>query len=416
MPYISEHAVRIADPDKYERYRRENDKFGAGIDVIWGITRDGKVEVQAIRFDAKRYSIEDVRKWLAEHGYRALAIEPARAEMGDIADTPDLAIPPASAPNPPVGGDSDTDDVREARLLVAGEYPDKGVAIDEATLDALAAQPTPVPVYAEHKPSLLLGWVEALWRKGKELWGKLRLYPDAKSLVSRLGVRGISVGLQRDPLALAEVSITATPRIRDAQLFADADAGDDQPALYIVQEATEMTTQTQAQTQAQDQELATPAPIAADTSKDLAASNALRAELDALRDRAERAERLAAFAQERLFVQSLDHQLDEWVRAGKLTPASRDLLRQLALALRAHMPNDTVEFSRTAGDPLSTLIAFVESLPVVPVRTQPLRYQAVSDADRSALAEELRALGFRVGELSDDTLARYLRNGGGNEL
>ena len=61
MPYLTEHAVRLEPPSKYERFRRENDKFGAGIDAIWGITADGKVELQALRFDAKRYSKENVR-------------------------------------------------------------------------------------------------------------------------------------------------------------------------------------------------------------------------------------------------------------------------------------------------------------------------------------------------------------------
>ena len=44
MPYPREHAARLQDPDKYVRFRRENDAFGPGIDAVWGISRDGQAE------------------------------------------------------------------------------------------------------------------------------------------------------------------------------------------------------------------------------------------------------------------------------------------------------------------------------------------------------------------------------------
>jgi len=38
MPYPNEHAARLIDPDKFDAdsFRRENDKFGAGIHAIFG--------------------------------------------------------------------------------------------------------------------------------------------------------------------------------------------------------------------------------------------------------------------------------------------------------------------------------------------------------------------------------------------
>ena len=78
MPLPNEHSVRLRDPKKYKKFRRENDKFGKGIDAIWGITADGKVELQSIRFDASRYTIEEVRKWVKEHNYKPLEIAKAR--------------------------------------------------------------------------------------------------------------------------------------------------------------------------------------------------------------------------------------------------------------------------------------------------------------------------------------------------
>ena len=57
MPYINEHAARLTNPGKYQEWARTNDKFGDGIHAIWGITTDPrKSELQAIRFDAKKYN------------------------------------------------------------------------------------------------------------------------------------------------------------------------------------------------------------------------------------------------------------------------------------------------------------------------------------------------------------------------
>lgn len=70
MPFPKEHSSRQNDPDKYIRIRRENDKFGSGIDVIWGVKSDGSVEVQAIRFDKNKYSPSEVKEWLKNHDYK----------------------------------------------------------------------------------------------------------------------------------------------------------------------------------------------------------------------------------------------------------------------------------------------------------------------------------------------------------
>jgi len=115
---------------------------------------------------------------------------------------------------------------RDAKLLETGVYPDKGVAITEAHLEAIVRTfRTPVPILVEHRPSpLLLGWVAHLWRRGQELFGRLALFPEADALLRRLRLRGLSVGLSRDLKRLLEVSLTASPRIPDAQLFHSARA------------------------------------------------------------------------------------------------------------------------------------------------------------------------------------------------
>jgi hypothetical protein len=84
MPYSGEHAARIHDPGKYARIRRENDKFGPGIDAIWGIPRKGATELQAIRFDAKRYTAAQAKAWLKAHNYSPIRFEPASESNAEM--------------------------------------------------------------------------------------------------------------------------------------------------------------------------------------------------------------------------------------------------------------------------------------------------------------------------------------------
>jgi len=89
MPYPNEHAARLKEPSRYVRFRRENDKFGPGIHAIWGITSDGTVELQAIRFDADKFTAAQARAWLKEHGHKPILFEPASGRAEGAADPPD---------------------------------------------------------------------------------------------------------------------------------------------------------------------------------------------------------------------------------------------------------------------------------------------------------------------------------------
>jgi hypothetical protein len=80
MPYPNEHAARQNNPNKYFKFKRENNALGRGIHVIWGIyVVNGKerVEIQSIRFSASLFSVNEAREWLKSHGYKT-NIEPAR--------------------------------------------------------------------------------------------------------------------------------------------------------------------------------------------------------------------------------------------------------------------------------------------------------------------------------------------------
>lgn len=91
-PYPNEHAVRVTDPDpkRYIRIRRQNDKFGEGIHALWGVLRkkigNMKTELQAVRFDAKKFTPAMVRKWVDSHGGRGFKIEAATdySKVGEV--------------------------------------------------------------------------------------------------------------------------------------------------------------------------------------------------------------------------------------------------------------------------------------------------------------------------------------------
>jgi len=77
MPYPNEHAGRLKDPRQFVRFRRMNNQGGQGVDFIVGFKREGGSEVQAIRFDASKFTVEQAKAWLKEHNYKTIAFEKA---------------------------------------------------------------------------------------------------------------------------------------------------------------------------------------------------------------------------------------------------------------------------------------------------------------------------------------------------
>ncbi len=110
---------------------------------------------------------------------------------------------------------------KSARIFEAGEYPDKGITVTEADLDAIVEGFAGCPVKVEHTDSPLdpLGTVKRIWRKGRELFATLAFPQDLASFLERRGIKRLSVGLLRDPLRLAEVSLVLSPRVSGATLF-----------------------------------------------------------------------------------------------------------------------------------------------------------------------------------------------------
>lgn len=84
MPYPNEHAARLVEPDRFDHdsFRRENDKFGEGIHAIFGkLKGEESMTLQAIRFDAGKFTAGKARKWLEEHDYKPIAFEEAEENV-----------------------------------------------------------------------------------------------------------------------------------------------------------------------------------------------------------------------------------------------------------------------------------------------------------------------------------------------
>lgn len=79
MPYPNEHSCRLHDPKKYDEFRRTNDKFGSGIDAIFGIIIKPKrvSELQAIRFDKNKHTVAQAKAWCKDHNHKCIKFEAA---------------------------------------------------------------------------------------------------------------------------------------------------------------------------------------------------------------------------------------------------------------------------------------------------------------------------------------------------
>ncbi len=111
---------------------------------------------------------------------------------------------------------------REAKLLEAGSYPDRGVEITEEDLDLIAANTADAPVRIEHTDTPFdgaLGVLKSVYRKGRELFGKLCFTAAAWELIKAANARRLSVALRKDKSSIAEVSLVREPRVADAAVF-----------------------------------------------------------------------------------------------------------------------------------------------------------------------------------------------------
>ena len=155
-PYPNEHAARLTDPDKYDELRRVNGEGGDGVDFIYGI-KDGKSEIQAIRFDAARFSADEARQWLSDHDMNAIMFEVATGERMQRSEPVSFTRSTQIA-----------EDDRTLEFSFSSEYPvaryfgneilsHRADAVDLSRLNDGA------PLLFNHDPNKLIGVVERAW-------------------------------------------------------------------------------------------------------------------------------------------------------------------------------------------------------------------------------------------------------------
>lgn len=155
-PYPNEHAARLTDPDQYDEIRRVNDEGGPGVDFIYGI-KDGNTELQAIRFDAARFSADEARQWLSDHDMQEIMFEVATGERMQ-----------RSAPVSFTRAAQIADEDRTLEFPFSSEYPVAryfGNEILAHTREAvdLARLNDGAPLLFNHDPDKLIGVVERAW-------------------------------------------------------------------------------------------------------------------------------------------------------------------------------------------------------------------------------------------------------------
>ena len=158
-PYPNEHAARLHDPGQYDELRRVNGEGGAGVDFIYGI-KAGESEIQAIRFDAQRFSAAEARQWLDDHDFSAIEFEEAtgKREMTSI----------QLRRHQPVDFSRSAQAADTFSFPFSSEYPVSryfGNEILSHTPDAadLSRLNDAAPVLFNHDPNKPIGVVERAW-------------------------------------------------------------------------------------------------------------------------------------------------------------------------------------------------------------------------------------------------------------
>lgn len=68
MPYPNQHSARIVDPEEFEKNSFRTKEVAPGVSIIVGKkTGSNSMSVQAYRFDAAKFSFEQVKTWLKKH-------------------------------------------------------------------------------------------------------------------------------------------------------------------------------------------------------------------------------------------------------------------------------------------------------------------------------------------------------------
>jgi hypothetical protein len=99
MPYPTEHAARVKEPDLFRRVRditkamrKKGWVIPAGIRVLGGPLKGEGWSVQAWRFDTAKWTADEARKWLKDNEHPYASFEEATGEASAADDGRDIAL------------------------------------------------------------------------------------------------------------------------------------------------------------------------------------------------------------------------------------------------------------------------------------------------------------------------------------
>ena len=84
MPYNIEHSSRVKDPDVFVSTSFRRKEITDGISIIIGKLKTdptGSTVTQAYRFDKKKFTVAQARKWLKDHKIDTVSFEAAKNEI-----------------------------------------------------------------------------------------------------------------------------------------------------------------------------------------------------------------------------------------------------------------------------------------------------------------------------------------------
>jgi HK97 family phage major capsid protein/HK97 family phage prohead protease len=175
-PYPNEHAARLKEPGQYDSIRRVNNEGGEGVDFIYGI-KDGTSEIQAIRFDADRFSPAEARKWLTDHDFNAISFETATIERSEeeMRKIEGESFQRALVTDFRAAGEERTIEFPFASEAPVERYFGMEVlSMDESAMD-LSRLNDGAPLLFQHDPDRIVGVVERAYIKDKRGYAKVKM-------------------------------------------------------------------------------------------------------------------------------------------------------------------------------------------------------------------------------------------------
>lgn len=80
MPFTNFHSARMHNPDNYDRFSYQNKDSKTGINFVLG-WKDGKSEIQAVRFKKNKYTPAEAKKWMKDNDKKYIKFEPAKESI-----------------------------------------------------------------------------------------------------------------------------------------------------------------------------------------------------------------------------------------------------------------------------------------------------------------------------------------------